>query len=137
MMLLGLFVSRSQYRRDEMSIKNRPYFVRADKWNDFLNHKTDDETLERCRKIDQMINQKIQQQIADTPTVDPETLPIVQKLREELARVTAERDAAVKDINEILSLTEFCPLLCEWCRWNEGCDSSKMPEWRGAKDGLV
>lgn len=61
----------------------------------------------------------------------------MQNLREDLARVTAERDAAVKDINEILSLTELCPLLCEWCRWNEGCDSSKMPEWRGAKDGLV
>ena len=39
-----------------MSIKNRPYFVRADKWNDFLNHKTDDETLERCKRIDRMIN---------------------------------------------------------------------------------
>lgn len=73
--------------------------------------------------------------IADTPTADPETLPIVGKLRDELARVTAERDAAVNDINEILSLTELCPLLCEWCRWNEGCDSSKTPEWRGAKEG--
>lgn len=28
----------------------------------------------------------------DAPTIDPETLPIVQELREELARVTAERD---------------------------------------------
>lgn len=27
------------------------------------------------------------------PTIDPETLPIVRQLREELARVTAERDA--------------------------------------------
>lgn len=79
----------------------------------------------------------IEDYIEGTQTVDPETLPIVQKLREELARVTAERDAAVNDINEILSLTELCPLLCEWCRWNEGCDSSKMPEWRGTKDGLV
>lgn len=69
-------------------------------------------------------------------TVNPETLPIVQKLREELERVTAERDAAVKDINEILSLTELCPIQCEWCRWNEGCDSSKTPEWRGAKEAL-
>lgn len=29
--------------------------------------------------------------------IDPETLPIVRQLREELARVAAERDAAVKD----------------------------------------
>lgn len=32
------------------------------------------------------------------PTIDPETLPIVRQLREELARVTAERDAAVADL---------------------------------------
>lgn len=74
--------------------------------------------------------------IEGTQTVDPETLPIVQKLQEELARVTVERDLAVNDINEILSLTELCPLLCDWCRWNEGCDSSKTPEWRGAKEAL-
>lgn len=42
-----------------MSIKNRPYFVRADKWEDFLNHKTDDETLERCKRIDRMINMDV------------------------------------------------------------------------------
>ena len=149
-------VSCERYERkgDKMSIKNRPYFVRADKWNDFLNHKTDDETLERCKRIDRMINMdighqeikgenmteqrlidanmmaveecraylsdlnsgkiktetqgesyaihwKIQQLIADTPTVDPETLPIVQKLREELARATAERDAAICLFNRI------------------------------------
>ncbi|WP_418440589.1 hypothetical protein [Candidatus Allofournierella excrementavium] len=31
------------------------------------------------------------------PTIDPETIPIVRKLREELARVTAERDAIKKN----------------------------------------
>lgn len=29
----------------------------------------------------------------EAPTIDPETLPIVRQLREELARVTEERDA--------------------------------------------
>ena len=33
--------------------------------------------------------------IENAPTIDPETLPIVRRLREELARVAAERDAAV------------------------------------------
>lgn len=32
-------------------------------------------------------------EIDNQPTIDPETLPIVRQLREELARVTAERDA--------------------------------------------
>lgn len=31
--------------------------------------------------------------IENAPTIDPETIPIVRQLREELARVTAERDA--------------------------------------------
>ena len=45
--------------------------------------------------LNSVVHRKIQQLIADTPTIDPETLPIVRRLREELARVTAERDAAV------------------------------------------
>lgn len=36
--------------------------------------------------------------INNTPTVDPETLPIVQELREELAKVTAEMDALLKEV---------------------------------------
>lgn len=34
--------------------------------------------------------------------IDPETLPIVQQLREELNRVTAERDAAVADLRKLV-----------------------------------
>lgn len=35
-------------------------------------------------------------------TIDPEALPIVRQLREELARVTAERDAAVSDLHKLV-----------------------------------
>ena len=35
-------------------------------------------------------------------TIDPETLSIVRPLREELARVTAERDAAVSDLRKLV-----------------------------------
>lgn len=38
-----------------------------------------------------------------SPTIDPETLPIVRQLREELERVTAERDAAIKELDEVTS----------------------------------
>ena len=34
------------------------------------------------------------------PTINPESLPIVRQLRAELARVTAERDAAVRDMHQ-------------------------------------
>ena len=36
----------------------------------------------------------------DAPTIDPETVPIVRQLRAELARVTAERDAAQRLLAE-------------------------------------
>ena len=40
--------------------------------------------------------------VENAPTIDPETLPIVRQLREELARVTAERDAAVADLRKLV-----------------------------------
>lgn len=66
---------------------------------------------------------------------------IVQKLRDELARVTAERDAAVKTIFEWTG----CPECKQWDSENEWCmkhdreadssDGCNTPEWRGTKEG--
>lgn len=57
-----------------------------------------------------------------------------EKLRTELEQVKAERDAAVKDLNEFLSLDELCPIQCKWCKWeNTNCDG-KIPEWRSQKE---
>ena len=60
----------------------------------------------------------------DAPTIDPETLPIVRQLREDLARVTAERDAAVKDVKRIVrrwdngeDLVQVC---ADFCANNNG-----------------
>lgn len=63
----------------------------------------------------------------EAPTIDPETIPVVRQLREELARVKKERDAAVEQLSE-LECCEFCKHTeciprggvgkCEW-------------EWRG------
>lgn len=61
--------------------------------------------------VNSVVHRKIQQLIADTPTVDPETLPIVQKLRKELARVTAERDAAFCLCGKLIAL---CSPPKEW-----------------------
>ena len=57
----------------------------------------------------------------------------IETLRADLARVTAERDAAVKDLNEFLSMDELCPIQCEWCKWNGTYCDGKTPEWRGIK----
>ena len=52
----------------------------------------------------------------------------------DLARMTAERDAAVKDLNEFLAMDELCPIQCEWCKWNGTYCDGKTPEWRGKKE---
>ena len=56
------------------------------------------------------------------------------QLRAELERVTAERDGAIKDLNEFLSMDELCPIQCEWCKWNDTFCDGKTPEWRGIKE---
>lgn len=71
------------------------------------------------------------------PTIDPETLPIVRQLREELEQVKQERDAAIKEIFQWTG----CPA-CKhwdsadnWCnkhdRSADSCDGCSTPEWHG------
>lgn len=95
--------------------------------------------------INSVVHRKIQQLIADTPTIDPETLPIVQELRAELARVTAERDVAIKDME---ALMWFSGEGCRICKHSveihktpyvrTGCDlrpeKDCTPEWRGIQE---
>lgn len=71
----------------------------------------------------------------NAPTIDPETIPIVRQLREELARVTAERDAAVKDFEQAITIyrdVEGWDILCRFCN-GKSCrnDGECKPEWRG------
>lgn len=75
--------------------------------------------------------------ISYLPEIDPETLPIVQELRKELERVTAEREAAVSDLEftKICSHCKNCnslilpiPKVCQECT-----HGSKW-EWRGIQE---
>ena len=65
-------------------------------------------------------------------TIDPETLPVVRQLREELARVTAERDAAVSDLENIMAYNSDT---CQSCKNNQcyvrGGTKPCLPKWRG------
>ena len=58
----------------------------------------------------------------------------LEKLQVESEQVKAERDAAIKDLNEFLSMDELCPIQCEWCKWNGACCDGKTPEWRDIKE---
>lgn len=75
--------------------------------------------------------------LEDAPTIDPETIPVVRQLREELARVTAERDAAVKDLETAMRIDSEADdmglscFLCHVCIKNDTCDGACNPKWRG------
>lgn len=76
----------------------------------------------------------------DAPTIDPESLPIVQQLQVELARVTEERDAAAKDLEKAIALyrdAEGWDILCRFCK-GKSCQNGGdcKPEWRGLKEVL-
>ena len=71
--------------------------------------------------------------LLSAPTIDPENLPLVLQLREELEKVTAERNAAVKElenymVQDVIRGNEPCGMCanaretpCECCN----------PKWRG------
>lgn len=70
--------------------------------------------------------------INNTPTVDPETLPIVQELRKQLDRVTAERDAAIANLKQAKSGCDFCRYTHGFsCDLEEPCIMRECWEWRG------
>lgn len=71
-------------------------------------------------------------------TIDPESLPIVQELRAELARVTAERDKIAQ--YELDACDEYCfgdsstgIHECEWLDSNDRCKLKEWAEGRGTK----
>lgn len=75
--------------------------------------------------------------INEAPTIDPETLPIVQELRKQIAEVKAERDAA---IDEFENVGMFGDCICRYCGCAEKCNVDAIPEycqnfyWRGLQE---
>ena len=66
---------------------------------------------------------RVRSMIHSAKTIDPESLPIVQQLRAELAQMKAERDAAVKDLLRAAKGCDIC-VLCVHC-----CEDGK-PKYR-------
>lgn len=78
----------------------------------------------------------------NAPTIDPESLPVVRQLREELARVTAERDAAVEQLHGYcFACKHYTPYhndgLCATCKHERACfkpwNAVDRWQWRGQK----
>lgn len=83
--------------------------------------------------------------IDEVPTVDPETLPVVREMREQLARVTAERDAAITDMEALMWFSGEGCKICNHCTVvhktpyvRYGCDlrpeKDCTPKWRGIQE---
>lgn len=77
--------------------------------------------------------------IEEVPMVDPESLPIVKQLRAELEKVKAERDAAIRNV-EWLVTGEI--KACDYCKknnpYNYTCERMEMGycadwEWCGVQ----
>lgn len=71
------------------------------------------------------------------PTIDPETIPLVRQLRNELARVTAERDAAIEDLRGDCGKCSHFNVIYNGCTPDFDCPllnkclNTDMWEWRG------
>lgn len=115
----------------------------------------------QCHDTDQIaLIDMVENDIDESETIAPETLPIVRELREQvrilkteneslrtagnslkfhLEKVTAERDAAIKDLYSVI-----CDKLeaCDFCK-NKSIDCDKCTswvgqegwEWRGIREG--
>lgn len=71
------------------------------------------------------------------PTINPETVPIVQELRKELERVTRERDALIWDMKVCGSGCYSCKHFDApngKCRASEPCGVNNNWEWRGIQE---
>ena len=65
--------------------------------------------------------------IESSPTIDPETLPIVQELREQLSKVTSERDSLLK---EMAGECGLCKYYDDCIKNHYSCGGYEW-EWRG------
>ena len=75
--------------------------------------------------------------IESSPTIDPETLPIVQELRKKLERVTKERDDLIWDMKVYGSGCYSCKYFDApngKCKAEEPCGVNNNWEWRGIQE---
>lgn len=129
--------------KPEVQETYEPKLIDADKLrSEMENYSLQVETYKRDGEIDRMTKlvQAVQDHaakcVSDTPIIDPETLPIVRQLREQLERVTAEREAAIRAVTRLIKEDAnpcvFCEKSSKDCGANnpDFCSSFR---WRGAQ----
>lgn len=86
-------------------------------------------------KIMKTLNVGMQVFIETEKTIDPEDLLLVKELRGQLAKITAERDAAISDLHSVrVGLCDFCKYADgNICKCDEPCNLNDNWEWRGLR----
>lgn len=78
--------------------------------------------------------------VDNQPTIDPETLPIVRELREQLERVTRDRDAAVEQLRGDCEKCAYYKVTWNGCTpdfecpLSDRCLNRDMWEWKGMQE---
>lgn len=58
-------------------------------------------------------------------------LDLVDLQLEKIAALKAERDAAIRDIKQIMTDLDVCHEICVYCEYDKDCDGACSPKWRG------
>lgn len=66
-----------------------------------------DPYIERPKVMPFVVWWEAEKMAREAPTIDPESLPVVQELRAELAKVTAEKEIAVKKLKNYIEKLEM------------------------------
>lgn len=113
-----------------------------DLYNKFIDGESDTEQEKSANQLSRYL-------IRHAPTIDSETLPIVRRIREELKKAEKQRDAAIKELDEVSAavddLSDFIdeqihPLVQYdiYTALRENADAISMwqyeNEWRGQKE---
>jgi hypothetical protein len=86
----------------------------------------------------QIIADMLTRYVKRVPIIDPETLPIVQELREKLERVTAQRDELFKMLNDVCKDTREQHVdesVCGLCEY-DGAYIGQSGDWENECPGF-
>lgn len=90
-----------------------------------------DNKIDIMTKVAQAMHDNAIKCISDSPTIDPETMPIVRELREKLERVTAQRNGLFELLNDVckdVRETHVDDSVCGLCEY-DGAHISEIGDW--------
>lgn len=56
----------------------------------------------------------------------------IDELEKRAERAEKEKEAVIAEFNKALAHDELCPLQCEFCEWEDSCDGTRVPIYKGS-----